>query len=244
MRGDSGLTLGLPLSALCGKVLAMENEWAAAQLQTIRTLMERSAVYRRALAPVMTMTGAVGLAAGLIGWRLRLDGPRVFLGFWIGVAVAAVAVAFVLIRRQALKESEPFWSPPTRRVAQAVLPAFAVGFILAAVAFQRAVVGGTDEAAESLALPSSAVWVTAAWLLLYGIALHAAGFFMPRGIRFLGWLFIAAGVGVLLLCTGCANADPRGGTQLGHLLMAGFFGGLQLLYGIYLYFTEKGTNAT
>jgi hypothetical protein len=222
----------------------METKWAAEQLQTIRTLMERSAVYRRALAPVMTMTGAVGLAAGVIGWRLRLDGPREFLGFWIGVAVAAVALAFVLIRRQALKESEPFWSPPTRRVALAVLPAFTVGFVLAAVAFHDAGVGGADEVAESFAAPLAAVWVPAAWLLLYGIALHAAGFFMPRGIRYLGWLFILAGVGVLMLYAGGAGAGPRRGAQLGHLLMAGFFGGLQLLYGIYLYFTEKGTNAT
>ncbi|MDB6016752.1 MAG: hypothetical protein JWR19_1241, partial [Pedosphaera sp.] len=34
----------------------MKSDWAAEHLQTIRTLMERSAIYRRALAPVMTVT--------------------------------------------------------------------------------------------------------------------------------------------------------------------------------------------
>ncbi len=43
----------------------MESDWAAEHLQVIRTLMERSAVYRRALAPVMTAAGVLGtLAAG------------------------------------------------------------------------------------------------------------------------------------------------------------------------------------
>ena len=38
----------------------METNWAAEHLQVIRTLMERSAVYRRALAPIMTFNGAIG----------------------------------------------------------------------------------------------------------------------------------------------------------------------------------------
>ena len=37
--------------------MGMETNWAAEQLQTIRTLMERSAVYRRALAPIMLFAG-------------------------------------------------------------------------------------------------------------------------------------------------------------------------------------------
>ncbi len=45
----------------------METNWAAEQLQTIRTLMERSAVYRRALAPIMLFVGFVGVLAAAIG---------------------------------------------------------------------------------------------------------------------------------------------------------------------------------
>ncbi len=39
-------------------------------------------------------------------------------------ALAALTASLLLVRRQALKAAEPFWSPPTRRVSQAVLPAF------------------------------------------------------------------------------------------------------------------------
>ena len=57
----------LDIHTLLCKVARMDNHWAAEHLQTIRTLMERSALYRRALAPIMTFAGAVGTAAAASG---------------------------------------------------------------------------------------------------------------------------------------------------------------------------------
>jgi hypothetical protein len=94
----------------------VESNWAAEHLQVIRTLMERSAVYRRALAPIMIFNGIVGLAAAALGWSLRIDSPGGFVFFWGVVSLVAAGGSFLLVRRQALKEAEPFWSPPTRRV--------------------------------------------------------------------------------------------------------------------------------
>ena len=111
----------------------MESNWAVEHLQVIRTLMERSAIYRRALAPVMLYNGIVGAAAALLGWSLRVDSPRGFILYWAAVAVVAIAGSLGLVRRQALKESEPFWSPPTRRVTQAMLPAVVAGLLLSGV---------------------------------------------------------------------------------------------------------------
>lgn len=96
--------------------------------------MERSAVYRRALAPIMTFNGVLGVAAGVAGWATKLNAPRVFIGYWAGVGLAALAGSFLLVRRQALKESEPFWSPPTRRVAQALMPSLFIGSVAGLVA--------------------------------------------------------------------------------------------------------------
>jgi len=48
----------------------MRIDWAEENLIVIRTLMERSAVYRRALAPVMGLVGATGIAAGAAGAAL------------------------------------------------------------------------------------------------------------------------------------------------------------------------------
>src|SRR5258708_7706197 len=106
----------------------MEHNWAAENLQTIRTLMERSAIYRRALAPISTFVGATGILATFASWQFKVDSARSFAAFWMAVSLVALVGAFLLARRQALKDREVFWSPPTRRVAQAMLPALSVGF--------------------------------------------------------------------------------------------------------------------
>src|SRR5438552_17475063 len=117
--------------------------------------MERSAVYRRALAPIMIFNGALGTVAALLGWVLKIDSPRTFILYWAGVGAVALAGSFWLVRRQALKESESFWSPPTRRVTQALLPPLIAGFILSAVVFAevRSVPFNFDKVLAMLWLP-------------------------------------------------------------------------------------------
>jgi hypothetical protein len=203
----------------------METNWAAEQLQTIRILMERSAVYRRALAPIMLFVGLVGVLAAAVGLTFHLDSPRTFGGFWLGAAFVAVAGALLIARRQALKDHEPFWSPPTRRVTQALLPPLTAGMCLG-FAFVFVELANT-------------VVLTFIWLLFYGCALHAAGFFMPRGVKLFGWVYIGLACGSLLFL---ATAWPDGELNA-HWLMGFFFGGLHLAYGAYLYLTEKGKNA-
>jgi len=208
----------------------MESNWAAEHLQVIRTLMERSALYRRALAPIMTYNGVLGVAGGLVGWLAKIESPQGFVAYWAGVGLSALAGSFVLVRRQALKESEPFWSPPTRRVAQALLPALFVG----SVAGLLALVCPDWDFVKISCLP-------AFWILLYGCALTAAGFFMNRGIKLLGWLFILCGCALI-----AARYQPGSALSSldGHWIMGGVFGGLHLAAGVYLYFTEQSRNET
>lgn len=201
----------------------MNENWAAENLQTIRTLMERSALYRRALAPVTMLAGAVGLVAGGVGWFTQCDSPRRFILFWFAVAAVALAGSFVVVRRQALRDKESFWSPPTRRVAQAMLPSLYIGLIAGLV---LAFIG--EDAGVTWAL-------IPVWMALYGAALHAAGFFMPRGIRLFGWLFIIGGT---LLLLGLAALPEPPEFRFTHVAMGVAFGGLHLAYGIYLHFTE------
>src|SRR5262245_17407709 len=157
----------------------MDSNWAAEHLQTIRTLMERSALYRRALAPIMIYSGALGLIGGVLGWVLRLDAPQAFVGCWAVVGLLALGGSLLLVRRQALKEAEPFWSPPTRRVAQAMSPALFIGSIVGLLSLFRP--------SWNFIQPHD---LPALWMLLYGCALNAAGFFMHRGIKLLGWVFV------------------------------------------------------
>lgn len=201
----------------------MNPTWAEENLQTIRTLMERSALYRRALAPIMLFAGALGVASAVIGILCRLDSMRSFGALWLATAALVVAGAFLIARRQALTEKEAFWSPPTRRVAQALSAPLGVGLFVG-------VWFGAGRESPSL--------VTVLWILFYGCALHAAGFFTPRGVRRLGWMFIAGACALVFL-----HQIGDGIQYNPHLLMGFFFGVLHLAYGAYLYLTEKGKNA-
>ena len=209
---------------------AMESNWAAEHLQVIRTLMERSALYRRALAPIMIFNGVVGLAAAALGWALKLGSPHTFILFWGGVSVVALTGSILLVRRQAIKESEPFWSPPTRRVSQAFLPPLAAGLMIGIVAWAK---GGA--APGNLSDLSGVIWLPLLWVMLYGCAFHAAGFFMPRGMKIFGWVFVVGGCGLFA----AGVPDWTRPLDYAHGIMGLFFGGLHFAYGVYLYFTER-----
>lgn len=214
--------------------MGMESNWAAEHLQVIRTLMERSALYRRALAPVMTFNGILGVAGAFLGRVLNIDAPRPFIAYWAAVGVIALAGSFLLVRRQALKESEPFWSPPTRRVTEAFLPALTAGFILGLIVFFHA-----DSVPGQLGEVLGMLWLPSAWVALYGCALHAAGFFLPRGIKIFAWAFVLGGCA--LVAAGMPDGVRR--ADYAHGIMGFFFGLVHLACGVYLYITEKGKNA-
>ena len=206
----------------------MDSNWASDNLQTIRTLMERSAVYRRALAPVMLSAGLIGLAAAIVPCFKPIHSNRGFTLFWMSVAALVVAIAYLLVRRQALREREPFWSPPTRRVTEALYPPFVAGCAVAGllVVFDMKI--------------GAAAWLTAAaWVILYGCALSAAGFFTPRGLKLFGRTFVYLG-SALLVFSPLAPGDTNEGA---HYIMGVCFGVLHLAYGMYLYFTERKRRA-
>jgi len=208
----------------------MQNDWASENLQVIRTLMERSAVYRRALAPVMGLVGVTGIVAGAVGAGLGFKSSRLFAPYWAAVALICLAGAFLLIRRQAIKDSEPFWSPPTRRVAQAVLPAFCAGLVVGVVFY--------------LVPPESRGFVSplvAIWMVFYGLAMHAAGFFMARGVRIFGWGYVVAGL-AYLGCPMFCFTGPDFFWGNSNIAMGALFGGGHAAYGLYLYVTEKRGN--
>src|SRR5258706_625926 len=213
----------------------MESNWAAEHLQVIRTLMERSAVYRRALAPIMTYKGALGTVGAIVGYAAHIGEPRAFIIYWGIVAGLAMAGSFFLVRRQALKESECFWSPPTRRVTQAILPPLVAGTILGLIVLAK-----IDSAPDELKQAIGLLWLPLAWVVLYGCAFHAAGFFMPRGMRLFGWGMILGGCGLVAI----GLPDGIRPVEYAHGIMGAFFGLLHVAYGVYLYFTERRGNET
>ena len=204
---------------------SVNANWAEENLKTIRSLMEQARLYRRAMAPLALMVGTLGMAAAGLAQVLGWVGPKYLPGYWLGVAAISALSALLLIRRQALKSDEAFWSPPTRRVAQAMLPMLAAGLGM-----------GVFEILKDTGVRDS-VRLTALWLILYGGAIHAAGFFMERGIKLLGWLYVV--IGLILFCFSTIQTLPSINEQAAHWLMGLGFGATNLAYGIYLKLTQK-----
>jgi hypothetical protein len=220
----------------------MDPKWAADNLQTIRTLMERSAVYRRALAPVMIFIGVIGLAGSAAGWRGGFETPQAFVFFWFAIAGGVLIGSFLLIRLQALRDNEPFWSPPTRRMAQAITPPLVAGFVsgLVVVLANRLAPDPANWPVGQMSAAQQTHLLPVVWGILYGCALYSAGFFMPRGMKVFGFAIVL--ISLLALAPGPQNSAPAN-IPAGHALMGFIFGICHLAYGAYLYLTEKGKNA-
>jgi hypothetical protein len=211
----------------------MQAKWAEENLQVIRTIMERSAVYQRALGPIMVATGILGTAAAVVGCILRINTTRGFVSFWLAVSIVTIGLAFVLARRQALKDREPFWSGPTQRVAYAMLPALFAGFALGQLhRFAR------PELEVDLLLPLI-------WIWLYGCAIHSAGSVTPPGMRTFAWILVlgATALAVPVFDVVRVRIPFDYWPWIPHLIMGVFFGALHLLYGIKLLLSKKTASA-
>lgn len=214
----------------------MESNWAEENLQVIRTIMERSALYRRTLAPVMLSTGLIGVGAACVGLLMEVRTPLGFLGLWIGAAVLATTISFLIVRRQAITAGEPFNTPASRRVFGAMHPPFSAGALLTIPVLAA---WGTEGSAAVSAMLTALI---CAWAGFYGCGLNAAGQYSSRGVRLLGWCFI--GVGPLLgtLFVGGYLVPELGSRVLWtnpHAIMGATFGGLHLAAAGYLYLTEN-----
>ncbi|MBC8325146.1 MAG: hypothetical protein H8E27_05930 [Verrucomicrobia subdivision 3 bacterium] len=202
----------------------MSAQWAEENLNTIRTLMERASVYRRALAPIAIAVGVLGIAAAGLAEAMGWTGKNLFAGYWLGVGAVTVLAALLLVRRQALQADEEFWSPPTRRVAQVMAPLLLAGLGLGVLEILNT--NGRDS-----------VRLIALWMVLYGGALHASGFFMRRGLKLAGWIFVV--LGSICLCFHTLGEVVWLDEAHAHWVMGWAFGANHLAYGLYLKLTPE-----
>ena len=209
----------------------MDSNWAVQNLQTIRTLMERSALYRRALAPIMLSAGFIGLGGGCGGYFLKPGTTLVFVGYWVAICAVVMFVTFFIARSQAIKESEPLLTPPTRRIAWALAAPFFGGAAMTLPVLLNQRVSDTGPVLGIISI----------WLMFYGCGLCSAGFFVLRGVKLLGSMFVLCGA--FLVVSESLWPHLFSDAAVPHLIMGLTFGGLHLASGIYLYFTEPGKNA-
>lgn len=134
--------------------------------------------------------------------------PAAWMAVWIAEAAVGAGIAAWAIRRKARRVELPLMSGVGRKFLLSFLPAALAGGLLTLALYRSG---------ELSLIPGM-------WLLLYGVAVVAAGTFSVRTVPVMGACFVALG-GIALL------ASPPWGTLGGDLMMAGGFGGLHILFG-------------
>ncbi|MBZ5655200.1 MAG: hypothetical protein LAO56_07960 [Acidobacteriia bacterium] len=177
---------------------------AVDDLRFIRQTMERSVAFTAIPGWGMVAVGATALPAAWLASRHAFD--LRWLEIWITEAVLAVSVAMVAIQNKAARSGLPWTSGPGRKVALSFAPPVAAAALLTAPLF-RAHLGHT--------LPGT-------WLLLYGVGVIAGGAFSVSIVPVMGVCFMMVGAAALFL------------PLLGNWAMAAGFGGLHILFGIWI----------
>ncbi len=147
---------------------------------------------------------------------------------WGGVFVAALAGVWLLTRLREKARGMPAWTSAKRRILMTILPPFAAGAGLALAIVYRwyeARWGHTNA-------PNEWGLIAPCWMLFYGIACWQVGEFSIRELRFMGAMFVLAG----LVCAAFFQADIPGLTTIPgtapYWTMATTFGGFHIVYGL------------
>jgi hypothetical protein len=163
-------------------------EEAADQLRAIRSLMERSTLYRAISAPAAAFAGLLSLSVCAWLWQRREPAnnpdPLTFFCIWLGVLLVVCVVNTLLLYRSARQRGEIFISGGMKHALRALAPPLAAGFVMSLL----------EVSADGNARLDCYSNVAAYWILFYGLALLATGSFAPRSMQALGGGFFAFGI--------------------------------------------------
>jgi hypothetical protein len=185
---------------------------ASQDLERIRALMDRATEYSHLSGVSVLLSGALGLAGvaacAAAGIDFNLPAHSRTLGLiWGSVFALALVQGAAFSVANARRKTEPAWSPLTRQVVVAMLPALFVGAALTGYALET---GQLD------LLPPC-------WMLGYGSSLMGLGLFAGPRIRWAAVSFLALGAASLFLWK-----------DRGLVTMLASFGGLHLVLGAWM----------
>lgn len=172
----------LAIFTLWCKVICMFTRSEAEEnLRTIRSLMERSTIYRAISAPTALVGGLASIAACsyllLRFGAVPPDGGTYedcFTVTWLCVLVLTIVANTWFIWRGAKERSEPFISAGMKLALISLLPSMLCGGYF------------------TLFLAPD-VQLCGIWMICYGVGLLSTSHFAPRSITFLGWVFLISG---------------------------------------------------
>jgi hypothetical protein len=191
----------------------------------MRSMMERSSKFLSLSGLSAIILGVYALAGAFIAYRFfsfnpgqivysnTASGsvPAEFLQvIYLGMAILVLALATVVFfsYKKARKHGEKAWNPTARRLIINMAVPLVAGGILILILVAKGLFG--------LMAPCS--------LIFYGLAMYNSGKFTYEEVRSLGLIEIGLGL------VGCYF------TEYGLLLWAVGFGGMNIAYGIYLYY--------
>lgn len=178
---------------------------AVDDLRFIRRTMERGPAFTAVPGWGTVAVGITGLlAASVAATRSTLEG---WLATWLVAAVVAIAIGVWAMHRKARRAGLSLVSGSGRNFVLGFLPPALAGAILTLVLYR----------AEAAPL------IPGTWLLLYGVAVVAAGAFSVRVVPVMGTCFMVLGTVMFL-------APPA----WGDLLLGTGFGVLHVLFGVHI----------
>lgn len=222
-----------------------DQEVAADHLKIIRSLMQRATVYRAISLPAALFGGIIALITG-IAMALTVDelektpgaesiahsssiSPQNFFLIWVGVLIVVGAFNTLLLWRGSQLRGESFFSSGMKLALRATGPAMLAGGLVSFLLL------------DDLADPRTTC--TLLWVVFYSLALLGARSFAPRSMRWLGWMFFSAGLGLFFvrhyLASHLAGKFSTDQAQAG-LIMALTFGALHLIYALIILCRPKG----
>ncbi|TVP42494.1 MAG: hypothetical protein EA350_15550 [Gemmatimonadales bacterium] len=178
---------------------------AVDDLRFIRRTMERGAAFTAVPGWGGVGMGITGLLAAILA--ASRSTPEAWLATWLAAAVVAVGIGGWSMHGKARKAGLSLVSGSGRKVLTGFLPPALAGAILTAALYRGDAI---------LLIPGT-------WLLLYGVAVAAAGTFSVKAVPTMGALFVLMGA-VALLAPG----------SWGDVLLAAGFGGLHVVFGVYI----------
>lgn len=178
------------------------RERAMDNLRFIRETMERAGSFTAVSGWGLVV---IGVAAVLAAWLAsRQQSPELWLATWTAAALVCLLIGLLTSATKARHARVSLLTGPGRKFILSLAPPLAAGAVLTAVLFPAGLVS---------VLPGM-------WLLLFGVAIVAAGAFSVRAVPVMGMCFMAVGVAALF--------SPA---AWGDVYMAAGFGGLHMVFG-------------
>ena len=173
-------------------------------IRFIRETMERSSSFTAV--PGWGQVG-MGVTALIAAWlAVRQSTLHDWMAVWLGDAVLALSIGLVATHRKALRAGVPLTSGPGSKFVRTTLPPIVAGSILTVALWYSGM---------ARLLPGM-------WLLLYGTGVLTGGAASVSIVPVMGASFMLTGVAALLL------------PAWGNVFMAAGFGGLHLIFGVFI----------